>query len=152
MRGGGHLTKQAAGHGDGQLTQELAREWIVADLGPLQVEAERVYQKGLKIGIPKEVSRVALTLSRYSKMRATGNLRGWLALLSLRLDPAAQWEFQEYAEAVGWIVAANFPRTWELFEEGLKPKARERFVDPPGFGRWGMKVNKGTASLLKVTK
>jgi thymidylate synthase ThyX len=53
-------------------------------------------------------------------MRASANLRNWLAFLTLRMDPSAQWEIQQYANAVGELIAATFPRTWTLFEEGLK--------------------------------
>jgi thymidylate synthase (FAD) len=48
-------------------------------------------------------------------MRASANLRNWLAFLSLRMDPAAQWEIRQYANVVGELVKVNFPRTWELF-------------------------------------
>jgi len=81
-------------------------------------EAEALYQAALQSGVPKELARVHLPVGRYSRMRASANLRNWLAFLTLRMDSAAQWEIRQYANAVGEIVAKVFPRTWELFLEG----------------------------------
>jgi thymidylate synthase (FAD) len=60
---------------------------------------------------------VHLPVGRYSRMRASANLRNWLAFLTLRMAPQAQWEIRMYANAVGDLVASKFPRTWELFSE-----------------------------------
>jgi thymidylate synthase ThyX len=48
-------------------------------------------------------------------MRATGNLRGWLAFMKLRSAESAQWEIRQYSNVVGQVVKDKFPRTWELF-------------------------------------
>jgi thymidylate synthase (FAD) len=77
--------------------------------------AEELYQNALEAGVPKELARVVLPVGRYSRMRASANLRNWLAFLTLRMDPAAQWEIRQFAEAVGQLIAVHFPRTWELF-------------------------------------
>lgn len=77
--------------------------------------AEFDYQQFLREGVPKELARCVLPVGRYSQMRASACLRNWLAFLTLRLDPAAQWEIRQYAEAVGQIIAQEFPRTWALF-------------------------------------
>lgn len=80
-------------------------------------EAERKYQEYLKLGVPKELARAVLPVARYSCMRASANLRNWLAFLTLRMDSHAQYEIRVYAEAVGEFIAQHFPRTWELFAE-----------------------------------
>lgn len=80
-------------------------------------EAQRLYEWALKSGVPKELARVGLPVARCSRMRATANLRNWLAFLTLRMDPAAQWEIRCYANAVGEIIAEKFPRTWAIFAE-----------------------------------
>lgn len=79
---------------------------------------ERTYQWALKAGVPKELARVHLPVGRYSRMRASANLRNWLAFLTLRMAPNAQWEIRQYANAVGEILSKQFPRTWEIFVEG----------------------------------
>ena len=82
-------------------------------------DAESLYQSALASGVPKELARIHLPVARYSRMRASANLRNWLAFLTLRLDPHAQHEIRVYAEALGQCIAQAYPRTWELFAEGL---------------------------------
>lgn len=105
--------KQAQGNGN-QLTSEDAAGWI-EELQTLYHQAETVYQLGINLGVPKELARLSVPVARYSRMRASANLRNWLAFLTLRQASAAQWEIREYANAVGSIIAERFPRTWELF-------------------------------------
>lgn len=117
MMGGGHLTKQSGAHGDAVLTEVDALAWL-AELADVYEHAERVYQHGLRIGIPKELARCSMTVARYSKMRATTNLRMWLAFAQLRTtakNPAAQWEIRMYADAVAGLLGEHFPRTFQLF-------------------------------------
>lgn len=78
-------------------------------------EQEEMYQWALKSGVPKELARVHLPVGRYSRMRASANLRNWLAFLTLRMDAKAQYEIRMYANEVGKLVAQLFPRTWALF-------------------------------------
>jgi thymidylate synthase (FAD) len=98
-----------------ELTKLTAQAWLAA-VEDLYADAEALYQVGLKVGIPKELARIILPVGRYSRMRATANLRNWLAFLTLRMDPAAQWEIRQFANAVGVIIADQFPRTWALFQ------------------------------------
>ncbi len=98
------------------LTEATAVGWM-NDLERFYRDAERLYQQGLQIGLPKELARVVVPVGRYSRMRATGNLRGWLGFLRLRMAPNAQWEIRQFANAVGACIAERFPRTWELFAE-----------------------------------
>ena len=118
LQGGGHLTKQAAAASDAPaLTQADALEWL-AELADVYEHAERVYQSGLRRGIPKELARLPVPVGRYSKMRATTNLRMWLAFSTLRStakNPAAQWEIRQYSDVVGTLLEAFFPRTWAIF-------------------------------------
>jgi thymidylate synthase (FAD) len=94
-----------------------AAAWIDR-LESLYIIAQETYQAGLDAGVPKELARLAVPVARYSRMMASANLRNWLAFMTLRAHPAAQWEIQQYANAVGEIIAAEFPRTWALFMEG----------------------------------
>ena len=105
--------------GAAQLTDDAASEWL-RRLNESYGIAENVYQLGLDAGVPKELARLCLPVGRYSRMRASANLRNWLGFLALRMDEAAQWEIRQYANVVGEIIAAEFPRTWSLFEEGRK--------------------------------
>lgn len=115
MRGGGHLTKQAGTIADAQQltpeTAELFREALQNGYRAAQFE----YEDALKHGVPKELARLIIPVGRYSKMRASANLRNWFGFLTLRNAPNAQWEIQEYARAVESILVERFPRTMEVF-------------------------------------
>jgi thymidylate synthase (FAD) len=77
--------------------------------------ARLAYEWYLKEGMSRELARLVIPVNQYSRMRASANLRNWLAFLSLRLDPSAQYEIRQYAEAVSTIVESLFPRTHSLF-------------------------------------
>lgn len=117
MLGSDGKNKQAGTvSGAAVLTVEEAERFRVS-LKHAYYDAEDLYRYALEAGIPKELARVHLPVGRYSRMRASSNLRGWLNFLALRAHPAAQWEIRQYAEAVGRIVAERHPRTWALFQE-----------------------------------
>lgn len=80
------------------------------------------YEDLISFGVAKEVARLNTPVSRYSRMRATGNLRNWLAFLTLRMDGAAQFEIRQFAFALAHAIERAFPRTWELALEGMAPK------------------------------
>lgn len=118
MMGSDGKNKQAGTiSGAPPLTEDVARLYRNG-LQNMYNQQERLYQDALKSGVPKELARIHLPVGRYSRMRASANLRNWLAFLSLRLDKGAQWEIRQYASAVGEFVKDRFPRTWELFEKG----------------------------------
>lgn len=107
--------KQAGTLKDSQkLTHTFALNWL-AGLENLYDQFEDHYQDGLKNGIPKELARCGMPVGRYSQMRASTSLRNWLAFLTLRLDPHAQWEIQQFAKAVASLIEQEFPQTYKLF-------------------------------------
>lgn len=110
--------KQARGTSERVPTHEEVIDWLENYLEPAYAVAQGAYARGLEIGIPKEVARLPVPVARYTRMRASTNLRNWLGFLTLRMAPVAQWEIRQYANAVGQIVRENFPRTWELFAAG----------------------------------
>lgn len=105
--------KQAAGVTGAVVNDQDAQSWLFEVQG-LYARAEKIYQRGLEMGIPKEVARVVMPVGHYSRMRASANLRNWLAFMTLRADPKAQWEIRQFADALGQILAATFPQTWAL--------------------------------------
>ena len=106
------------------LTADYALDWTTR-LHALQEMLEAHYQAGLENGVPKELARGSMTVFRHSTMRATGNLRGWLAFLKLRDDVHAQEEIQAYARVVHQLVREQFPRTCALFDGGRKKQLEE---------------------------
>lgn len=115
----GERNKQAQGATTAVNLDQQSAERFECALSSLYAESERVYQLGLRLGVPKELARCAVTVARYSRMRASANLRNWLQFLTLRMAPNAQWEIRQYANAVGEIVKSLHPRTWELFTESV---------------------------------
>ncbi len=103
--------------GSNELTHESVLEWL-SELEQVYIQAEAVYQSGLVRGIPKEIARLPVPVGRYSRMRACANLRNWLAFLTLRMDHKAQFEIRQFANEVGRIIEAKYPRTWSLFVKG----------------------------------
>lgn len=108
--------KQAGTIKDADTLEPADAEEFQNELIVVYGQQEEFYQKWLKRGVPKELARIDLPVGRYSRMRASTNLRNWLAFLTLRSDPGAQWEIQQFAHAVGQFIAQTFPRTWNLFK------------------------------------
>jgi thymidylate synthase (FAD) len=102
--------------GADELTEQHALEYQEC-LRQQYRQDQEMYEYALRAGVPKELARIHLPVGRYSRMMATGNLRGWLAFLTLRQAPNAQWEIRMYANAVGTLIERAFPRTWGLFAE-----------------------------------
>jgi thymidylate synthase (FAD) len=109
----GGANKQA--QSTGAQIDKVDAENFRMDLEHIYEDAQALYEKHLSYGVPKELARLCLPVARYSRMRASANLRNWLAFLTLRLDPAAQWEIRQYAGAVEDLIEEHFPRTWGLF-------------------------------------
>ena len=76
------------------------------------------YNQLINMGVAREVARLCLPVSQYSRMRASANLLNWLRFLTLRMAPDAQWEIRQYANVVEHFVRDRFPRTHGLFMEG----------------------------------
>ena len=115
MVGAGGSNKQA---GTVVGAETLTEDWASVFRRKLQHRydaCEGLYQDALAAGVPKELARLIVPVGRYSRMRASANLRNWLAFLTLRMAPNAQWEIRQYANAVGEMIAQKFPRTWQLF-------------------------------------
>lgn len=102
-----------------ELNVAKAKSYLV-ELANEYRSQEQLYQVALSMGLPKELARIHLPVGRYSRMRASANLRNWLGFLTLRMDQAAQWEIRQYADTVHSILSVLFPHTLELFDEGRK--------------------------------
>lgn len=96
------------------LTIEHAKIWQER-LHDVHAHAQRVYQMGLDFGVPKELARLPVTVSRYSRMRASACLRNWLLFITLRSAPNAQWEIRQFSNKLVELLALRFPRTLEFF-------------------------------------
>jgi len=76
----------------------------------------QVYEERLAAGIAREQARKDLPLSTYTEAYWKIDLHNLLHFLELRMEPHAQYEIRQYAEAIGFqIVSQWVPLTWEAF-------------------------------------
>lgn len=116
MNAGGTNKQAGTIKGAAELTEDNAVIYRNR-LRTMYEQQEELYQWALGVGVPKELARNHIGVGRYSRMRAQANLRNWLAFLTLRMDPHAQWEIRQYANAVHQLLTRLFPRTLALFDE-----------------------------------
>lgn len=75
------------------------------------------YSKYIDLDVARELARINLPLSQYTKIRITANFTNWAKMLKLRLDEAAQWEIRQYAHAIANIIKELWPKTYQVFEK-----------------------------------
>lgn len=75
------------------------------------------YHKLLSSGWPRELARMCLPLSTYSRMFASVDLHNLLHFLHLRLHPHAQYEIRVYAEALLSLITPVVPVAVEAWKE-----------------------------------
>lgn len=118
LMAGRQATKNKQGSEEG-FTEAFAKAMQVV-MEKASKRARSEYEYILSLGVSRELARLVIPVNQYSRMRASANLRNWLGFLELRMAEGAQWEIRQFANAVGEIVGELFPRTYELFKEGLK--------------------------------
>jgi thymidylate synthase (FAD) len=72
-----------------------------------------LYKHLISEKVAPEVARCVLPQSMYTEFIETGSLAAYARLYSLRTDPTAQREIQEYAEKLGEILDKKFPVSWK---------------------------------------
>lgn len=108
---------QSATNKQGSAEQHPNAEHLRRQIEEATARSRETYNYLIEAGIAKEVARLVLPVNQYSRMRASANLRNWLGFLSLRMDPSAQWEIQQYAAVVAALIEERFPRTYALWTE-----------------------------------
>jgi thymidylate synthase (FAD) len=76
-----------------------------------------IYKALLEQGVCPEQARMVLPQSMYTEFIETGSLSAYARLCGLRLDPHAQKEIQEYAEAVSKLIEEKFPVSWKALSK-----------------------------------
>jgi len=79
--------------------------------------AYRNYQVLLDKGLTRELSRIVLPVSNYTELYWKCDLNNFFKFLRLRLDPHAQWEIVQLAQAMYDLVKPHFPISCEAFED-----------------------------------
>lgn len=96
-------------------------DWLLSE--HMRVACEKAfecYHELLKRGVPRELARTVLPLATYSKMFATTNLRALFHFLEQRLDPHAQFEIRQYAQAIETLIEPIVPVAFAAWKEGRK--------------------------------
>jgi thymidylate synthase (FAD) len=73
------------------------------------------YRELIERGVAREMARMVLPVAQYTQFHWTVNARSLMNFLSLRMDPHAQLEIQDYARVIAGIFKARMPWTWEAF-------------------------------------
>ena len=71
------------------------------------------YQTLLEHGVAPEVARSVLPQGMFSEFIETGSLAAYARICQLRLDPTAQKEIRDYANAVCKCMNEQFPVSWK---------------------------------------
>tara|TARA_R100000951_G_scaffold98292_2_gene88235 strand:+ start:1415 stop:2080 length:666 start_codon:yes stop_codon:yes gene_type:complete len=72
-----------------------------------------LYNSMLDDGVAPEQARMILPQSMYTTTVTTGTLLGWFHLWNLRTEEHTQLETQKFARAIGDIMKALYPVSWE---------------------------------------
>lgn len=97
----------------GSKAESVENNDAVADAMRLSLYAAvSTYNALLEDNVAPEVARMVLPQSMYTEFIETGSLAAYARLCALRLDPTAQKEIQQYAEAVSKLLEEKFPVSW----------------------------------------
>lgn len=78
--------------------------------------AHKIYRDRLGEGVPREIARINLPLSTYSRMFAKVNLWNLFRFLNLRDHPHAQYEIRVYAKALKELVRPIVPEAMRAYD------------------------------------
>ena len=68
-------------------------------------------------GLARELARSVLPVGGYTELYWKANLKNFLHMARLRMDPHAQWEIREFAGAMYDLVKPLFPEACQAFED-----------------------------------
>lgn len=79
-------------------------------------KTQRLYKKGLDLGIAKETMRMILPECASTTLTFNGSLRSWLTFLNVRMDHHAQKECRDIAEKIGEELEKLFPNIFSVID------------------------------------
>jgi thymidylate synthase (FAD) len=99
-----------AGDAPPEVYREAVERW-----DKLRADAGSTYRWMLEEDVAREIARIDLPLSTYTQWYWKIDLHNLLHFLSLRVDPRAQWEIQEFARAIAGMVKRVAPLSYEAW-------------------------------------
>ncbi len=101
---------------DGNISNETKAHWRERCIVNRQ-QSRETYEQALDAGISRELARINLPVSIYTELYWKIDVNNFMKTMSLRLDPHAQKEIQDFAWAMYDLVTPHFPLTFEAFED-----------------------------------
>jgi len=80
----------------------------------IALESVDIYKELMKNGVAPEQARSVLPQGTYTEWWWTGSLSAYARVFKQRIDAHAQWEIQQYADAIGKILEPLFPHSWAV--------------------------------------
>jgi len=99
---------------EGGAPEEVYRE-AVERWERLRADASETYRWMLEEDVARELARIDLPVSMYTQWYWKVDLHNLLHFLSLRVDPRAQWEIQEFGRAIAGMVKRVAPLSYEAW-------------------------------------
>jgi thymidylate synthase (FAD) len=90
---------------------------FINDINLLNVHIFDTYNADIEEGVSRELARINLPLSLYTEFYCKVDLNNLMRFLKLRMDPHAQMEIQDYANAICSLVRPKFPIIFEAFDD-----------------------------------
>ncbi len=109
-RGQDHKNKQGS-TGAVALDQKELHEFFSKQIGG----ALAAYKRMIEMGVAREMARMVLPVNLYTEFYWTVNARSLMNFVALRADGHAQWEIQQYGEALAHAFRDGMPWTYEAF-------------------------------------
>ena len=113
----GHFSLQSQSNKQGreggapeEVYREAARRWE-----KLRADASDAYGWLLEQDVAREIARIDLPVSTYTQWYWKIDLHNLLHFLSLRVDPRAQWEIQQFARVIAAMVKRVAPLSYEAW-------------------------------------
>lgn len=89
---------------------------FAADLMGHSKVARKLYEEHLSSGLAPEIARLLLPVNQYTQWLWKQDLHNLLHMLQLRLHPHAQWETQQYAQAMLTLLRGALPELVQIWE------------------------------------
>ena len=104
--------KQGRGYSLTEIQGKLS--WLMDNVHKIAYDK---YEELLGLDVARESARAILPVSNYTEAYWKCNLKNFLHMAWLRMDPHAQWEIQEFAKAMYGLVKPLYPFICEAYED-----------------------------------
>lgn len=106
--------------GSGEMLSEKDAQSCRNIIENSQFNSKVNYHSLIGYGLTRELARNVLSFDLYASARVKCDLHNWLHFLKLRTDSHAQFEIQQYANAIEQIIADKFPITYNAWIDYVK--------------------------------